>query len=266
MTYAVLATPSFEGRPCREYMVSILQTDRLLHEMGIDHETTILAGDPYLSKVRNRLISAFLENPNATDLFFLDDDIGWPAHKVVEFLNRPEDIVCGIYPQKNDALAFPVTLDMERGAMVERAGLYRGVLVPTGFMRIKRHVLEQMAMQSGRYEEKSADGRMLMQFNITEARYVDLQMEQLRSADLDTLTREEAIAHLKRSIGIAPSSDLGQYWGEDYFLAQRWRDMGGEVWVDPEIPFTHRGSKAWSANFGDTIRATLARQKPMEAA
>ena len=37
-----------------------------------------------------------------------------------------------------------------------------------------------------------------------------------------------------------------------------WREMGGEVWVDPNIRFTHRGSKAWEADFGDSIKATLA--------
>jgi hypothetical protein len=255
--FVVIATPSFERRPCIEYVISMLQTEKVLATRGIDHATTILGGDPYLSKVRNRLVSSFLQDwPLATDLFFIDDDIGWPEYKILEFLDRPEEIVVGVYPKKQDNLEFPVSLEVdENNQLIEQNGLFRAKLVPTGFMRIKRHVLERMAQRVGRYQEVVLGGKVCTFWNIFEARYVDHQTEELRRADLDSLSREEAVAYLKRVLQLTVPAELGQYWGEDYFFAERWREMGGHVWVDPDIEFTHRGSKDWKGNFIHSVRS-----------
>jgi hypothetical protein len=257
--FVLIATPSFERRPCIEYVISMLQTEKALSAAKIDHATTILGGDPYLGKVRNRLVSTFLtEWPMATDLFFIDDDVGWPEHKFMEFLRRPEDIIVGAYPKKQESLEFPVTLQLDPdGNMIEQNGLYLANLVPTGFMRIKRHVLERMSMECGKYHEVIPGGTISIFWNMFEASYRDLELEGLRTRDLDTLTKDEAIAYLRRAIGVTASTQVGQFWGEDYYFAQRWRDMGGQVWCDPDIQFTHRGSKAWEANFVNSVRATL---------
>ena len=261
--HVVFGIPSFRGTPEREFVISFAQTQKALSEAKIEFDMIMLAGDPYLPKCRNRIVSKFLtDHPHATDFFFLDDDIGWsPVSKVVEFVQREEDIICGVYPKKQDGIDFPATLEMMGGNLIELNGLYEAHLIPTGFLRIKRHVLEKMAMASAKYYEKSADGTQLMQWNIFEARFVDLGLEQLRRDGVDDLSHDDAIAYLKRALAIVPPADMGQWWGEDFWFAQRWREMGGKVWVDPEISFTHRGSKAWAARFGDSVRATVEKMK-----
>ncbi len=238
----------------------------MLTKQGIDYVVSLLGGDPYLPKCRNRLAGTFLtDTPRATHLFFLDDDIGWPAAKVLEFLKRPEDIICGIYPKRDDNSSFPVTLKLDANhRMIEKDGLRLAQLVPTGFMRIKRHVLEKMAARSMKYTDILPGGESRMFWEIFQARLVDPKMEELRRADLDALSREDAIAHLKRSLGVTVPPELGTWSGEDYFFAERWREMGGEVWVDPDIEFTHRGSKAWKANFADSVRATAERDRRVD--
>lgn len=259
--FVVLATPTFGDRPCKEYSGSLAQSLCMLSEAGIGFALIMQPGDPYLPKVRNRLVAQFLNQyPQATDLLFLDDDIGWDPIKVVEFVRRPQDIVVGAYPKKKDALEFPVTLALAAdGEPIEQDGLFMCHLAPTGFMRIKRHVLEKMAMVSARYE--APDGSVGPQWNIFEARYVDPALEALRKADLSTMSRDDAIAYLRRAIGVTVSPDIGGWWGEDFWFVERWREMGGAVWVDPDIRFTHRGTKAWEASFGDTLRPALANRK-----
>lgn len=259
----VFAVPSFRGTPEREFVMSFSGTQSLLAAAGIGFSLTMVAGWPYLGDVRNRLISQFLlDMPQADTLFFLDDDIGWEPEAAVRMIQRPEDIVCGVYPLKRESPGFPVTLEMTPdGGLIEQDGLYLAQLAPTGFMRIKRHVLEQMAQKVGKYYATDTNGKELLQFNVVEARYVDPAMEKLRKADLDSLSREEAIAYLKQSLGVVPPAGAGKFWGEDYWLTERWRELGGQVWVDPEIRFTHRGSKAWGATFGDSVRVTLAKMK-----
>lgn len=262
-SFTLFGVPSFKGAPEREFLTSWSETIPAMIGAGLGYAMTILAGDPYLAKVRNRIISQFLSDfPHADSFFFLDDDIGWPPGKVIDLIRRPQDIVCGVYPKKTDPLEFPATLELDAdNHLIEEDGLFLAHLAPTGFMRIKRHVLEKMAMNSARYYETSGDGRELLQWNLCEARFVDPAMEALRATDLDALSHEDAIAHLKRSLGVTVPPAAGKWWGEDFWITERWRQMGGQIWVDPEIAFTHRGSKAWGATFGDSVRAQQAKMR-----
>lgn len=258
--WVLISTPTFEGRPGIEYVVSLTQTIQALDVAGIKWSMSLQQGDPYLAKVRNRLASQFLtEFPGATDLFFIDDDVGWPAAKVVDFLRRPEDIVFGCYPRKKDELEFPVSLEMtdDGKRFVEHDGLYAAELVPTGFMRIRRHVIERMAQLVPRYIENDGAGRDLVQWSLFEARYVDPVLESLRKADLSALSREDLLLHLRRAVGQTVSLDAPQparWWGEDFWFVHRWREMGGTAWCDPDIAFTHSGRKKWAANMMDSLR------------
>jgi hypothetical protein len=213
----IFATPILSHHVSLEYYNSMIKTEWALIERGILHGHIQRGGDPYLSKVRNKLATDFLRQyPNATDLFFVDDDVGWPAHKAIEFIDNTEPVLAGIYPKKSDALDYPVQLiaDKSTGMLVERDGFYKAQAVPTGFLRIKRWVLEEMVKISGVFYDTESDERVVEYYNLFE-------------------------------MGVAPD----RWWtGEDYAFAKKWIDMGGEVWVDPDIDFSHRGTKKWESN------------------
>ena len=183
----------------------------------------IIGGDPYLAKVRNKIATVFLKNhPSATDLFFIDDDVGFPEEAAMRLIRSDKDVIAGIYPKKDDIAQYPVEMqvDMETKGLIRDGDLCLAAFVPTGFLRIKRHVLEKMAAESQTYFDKDNTGGDMEIFNIFE-------------------------------MGYSPAD--GKWWGEDYAFCQRWRNMGGEVWVDPNIPFTHRGSKIWEGNFSGAL-------------
>ena len=45
------------------------------------------------------------------------------------------------------------------------------------------------------------------------------------------------------------NTETKQYFGEDFGFCQRWRDMGGRIWVDPDICLNHIGRYTFT---GDT--------------
>ena len=155
VTLVLFATPSLDHRVCMDFFCSSLETQRLLMAAGIGQGYIQIGGDCYLAKVRNKLVAQFLAHADATDLFFLDDDIGWQPEKVIEFLSRPEEVVAGIYPKKSDDLDFPVELeaDAETGQLIERDGMVRASAVPTGFLRIKRAAIERLVAANGVFRE-----------------------------------------------------------------------------------------------------------------
>lgn len=239
----VFGIPSFMGSPCEEFMISYIDTISALGNAGIPSATVFVPRDPYLSKARNNIATNFIRGwPMATHLFFLDDDIGWPGSKVVEFVKRDLDLITGVYPKKTDAGEYPcqVMLD-DNGGLIEKDGLVKAVLAPTGFMCIKRHVLEKMAAQSGMYVDTTnpnpTDANL--HFNIFDMGFF------LPSGERP----------------VNQGGKIGEFWGEDYYFVRRWRDMGGEVWVDPHIDFSHRGSKVWRGNFQSLIMAWREQQK-----
>lgn len=218
--YVVFATPSLDHKVSLDFLNSVLDVRLLLAQRSIPHAFLQIGGDCFVAKARNKLATWFLRNhPEATDLFFLDDDIGFPAQKVIDFLERDVDFLAGIYPKKTDRLDFPVTLASNGiGELIERNGLIQAHAVSAGFLRMRRDVVERLAQSSTIFKD-SIGGSAEEFYNIFETG---------RGAD-------------------------GFFWGEDYTLCQKWASMGGEIWVDPDVAFKHRGQKSWTASLTDSL-------------
>lgn len=177
-------------------------------------------GNPYLSLVRDQLASAFLDQfAGVENLFFIDDDLGWPARKVVEFIRRPEAIVAGIYPLKNESGNYPCNLVMRDGAPVSHDGLLLASSAPVGFCRIKREVLEAVASRSRRYKEAGAS----VSYNGTLYAMFDQGVHG----------------------GVFVEGDIA--------FIRKAAQLGINAWIDPDIEFSHRGNHVWRGKFADTL-------------
>jgi len=228
--FVLFACPCLSAKVELDFFQSFMQTSMLLGKLGIPHTIRMQPGIAFIDHARNVLCHNFLEEfPDATDLFFLDDDIGWEAESVVRLLEHKEDIVGGIYPLKQDEVSFPVSLeaDPKTHKLIEKNGLVEAGFLPTGFMRIRRHAIELMAADQPTYPHRLADGTTNHIKNIFHTGYYD-----------------------------------GERWGEDVDFANRWRAKGGHMWVDPEITLSHIGRKRWCASFKDAV--VIARQKLAE--
>lgn len=217
---AVFSTPSLSHTVTLDFLRSWTNTVWLLKDAGIAHGRADRGGDCFVAKVRNKLVLEFLEGPG-TDLFFLDDDLGWPAPKVLEFLSRPEDIVAGVYPKKSDEIDWPAAFeaDAETGEFITNNGLYRAAFAGAGFMRIKRHVLETMVAAVPTFMDIEMHGKVGT-------------FPLIFNAGLDT---------------------DGWFCGEDVAFCRLAKQLGFDIWIDPEIDFRHRGGKTWNGRLSDHL-------------
>ena len=218
MSRTRFSTPSLSHSVTLEYLMSALATEKLLLEAGVAHEWANRPGDPFIAKARSSEACDFLAT-DATDLFFLDDDIGWPANKVLEFIQSDAPVIAGVYPHKMEEVSWPCSLEADDGELIERDGLYRAVLAPTGFMRIKRWVLEKLYENAPPYKEIEASGKTFE----------------------------------RRAIFNSGPAQDGQWWGEDYDFCNSCRMNDIEVWIDPNIGFFHRGNKRWAGRMAESI-------------
>lgn len=217
----LFATPCLSAKVEVDYFFAIHHTLNRLREANIGADVQFQTGVAFIDHARNILCHKFLhEFPNATDLFFIDDDVGWHSDAVISLLARPEDVVGGVYPLKQDEGGFPVDLmvDPLTQDLMERDGLFRVQFLPTGFMRIKRHVIEKMAEGQPTYPHHWANGTTDQISNIFRTGYAN-----------------------------------GRRWGEDVDFGNRWASLGGEMWLDPSFILSHVGRKRWADHYSRHI-------------
>ena len=128
------------------------------------------------------------------------------------------DMVAGIYPQRKDPINYCVKW-MDKPELQAVDGLLEVDGVPAGFMKLSRKQLESMVAQ-----------------------YPDTEFY------VPSAPNEKCWA-------LFADYRIGKHkMGEDYAFCRRWQDMGGQIWIDPEIKMGHIGNKTFNGHLGDWLR------------
>ncbi len=161
--HLVVATPCFGGQVSSIYASSIFQLQRAVRSLSnMDLKIELSDGDALITRARANLVTLFLDDPAATHLLFVDADIGFTPDQVFRLIESGADVVAGVYPIKRvnwdkakraidgkrpnvPAAALDYVLeinDPDHVAVVN--GFTRVRYAGTGFLMIRRHVLEKM--------------------------------------------------------------------------------------------------------------------------
>ena len=193
------------------YFQSALALKEDLLVSGIKHDFLITTNESLITRARNTSVATFLKT-DYQYLMFIDGDIEFNTEDVAKLWNHQKEVVCATYPWKRkDQDGVTAWKD---GALVDITTLEDLTPVDycgTGFLMIQREVFEKM--KTAYPEFKHEEG------NVGEC-----------WAFFDTKVED------------------GIYLSEDYFFCKRWRDIGGEVLLDPSIKLTHWGSYAYGAD------------------
>jgi hypothetical protein len=229
----MFATPTYDYHVCGEYLAAMMMTSIHLTHLKVEVTAQLVAGLCFIDLARNKLTKAFLDS-DATDLFMIDADVGWDYKAVKRFLDYKQGVVAGLVPKKIETdQAFhdnALTGEIEDG-------LLSSLEAPTAFMRIKRSALEKYVKHYPEF------------------------------GDYYTLDTGAAIWQTGFSRNPAGKMD---FKGEDIFFCRQWIAMGEKIWIDPQVEFSHRGSRAWKGNYIDyamakgIIKATKEESWPVE--
>jgi hypothetical protein len=217
----IFAIPTITGSIRVECVNGLFSIKHILQDAKIDYDLFTISDCPYLPTARNTLVSMFMEDKDNTDLFFIDADVGFDAAGAMKILQRPEEIVAGIYPLKRDIGGYPVQVKTEDGIPIGRDGLIEAEFLPTGFMRIKRVVFERI------------------QKAYPDLRYTDSVV------NVDGVSGVAGFDYFNMGV----DKERQRFTTEDYAFCQRWRDIGGQLWVYPDIDFSHIGRKQYKGNY-----------------
>ena len=212
-----------------QYSQSLLETIIAFGQLGIQFGLRQIVGDAMLPRARNQLVSGFLAT-DAQDALLIDADMQWKPADLLRLLMSDQLMIGAPYRRRQQempesdpnswCIRFPPrgTLELREdsaGALeVEGAG--------TGFLKVNRKVFDRLIAANADWK---APGSVFM-------------------------TAEERKWYYR----FFRFPDQSDDQGEDYYFCRGWRELGGTIWIDPEITVGHVGSYVYRGSIRSILR------------
>lgn len=235
MVQIFVSTPCYGGVCLQAYAESMLNLQRLCASKGIQMMVDTTENESLITRARNISIARFLYKSEADFFVFIDADIHFDPNSVVRLIESGHDVSVACYPKKvvmwdqaENAVKTGDNRNIERLASslvlnfkYEKSQVVNGFTEvldgPTGFMCIKRSVIQKM------YDH-----------------YKDLMcVNDHQNKDLD-----EYCAIFDCMI----DPDNRRYLSEDYAFCRRWQLMGGTIYADVTTVLGHVGNLRFSGS------------------
>ncbi len=248
--HIVVCTPCFGGLVTQGYMLSTTNLLLLGNQAGVNIGVELLGFDSLITRSRNSLVAKFMDQPDATHLMFIDADITFQPAQVFRMAAFGKDVVAGMYPLKLRDWSAEALARVRGGEALETAplryvglpcgeaerevaaGFVTGEYAGTGFMMIRRAAVLRMMAAYPELKYEAAHDRA--QQNPSPYQYA------LFDCMIEPETRH--------------------YLSEDYTFCRRWRDIGGQIWLDTQGPLVHTGPQDFVGNVA--LRYPLAEAVP----
>jgi hypothetical protein len=252
-----IATPMYGGMAHGMYVKSCLDLQSTLGKYGIETKFSFLFNESLITRARNYLVDEFLRS-GYTHLLFIDSDVHYNPEDVVALLALDKDVIGGPYPKKsinwgNVAEAARKHPNMNPRELEKLVGEYvfnvvKGTSqfqvteplevmeIGTGYMLVKRHVFDKMAVQYPNIRYKPDH---VGQSNFDGSRYIHAYFDTVIDSK-DSIT----------------GGGTDRYLSEDYMFCQMWRKMGGEIWLCPWMKTQHIGTYAFTGDMPKVAELT----------
>jgi len=189
--------------------------------VGVSVRLGHVSGCSIITMARNMLVDQFLQS-DCTDLLFIDADVIAEPDHILRLMAQSgdKDITAGAYPRRRKDKMFFMDLHYDDEGNLEFEGsMMRVNRVGTGFMLVRRGVIEALAERADTYLGQDGVGKVA---NIFEFKLKD-----------------------------------GMFVGEDYAFCDAARALGYKVWLDVEISLPHVGTEEFTNDFKTEVLMPL---------
>jgi hypothetical protein len=228
----VIATPFYSVTAFSPYIVSLLNSIRVLDELKIQWDYYELSGDSYVDRAKNTLIHRFLKS-DFTHILMIDSDLAWDVEGFARVLKASlagAEVVGAAYPNKNNWSTYGAIPKEDANGMLmgrELSGMRLLDMwgIPGGFIIYSREAIERTRPNLNTYKNWEKDKN-------------------------DEPIQTEYLECFRCNI----EKDGGRV-GEDIYFQLRYKEAGGIVWCEPNVNFQHFGVKGWEGNFNSYLLA-----------
>jgi glycosyltransferase involved in cell wall biosynthesis len=236
----MLATPMYGGMCHAMFVTSILRLQEKCVQRGIDFEHCFMVNESLIDRARNGLVHEFLTQSKQDYLVFIDGDIQFNPDDILALLDEGKDVI-GIPCSKKGlnwaAIIEGVRLGCEDPAILmkfagefnfqpikdlpQTGNVVKVAEVGTGIMMIHRRVFEKMreAFPENTYKSDNPRHFVLGKGSMVHAYF-----------------KSEIVN--------------GRHLSEDFYFCNKWRELGGDVWLLGLAETTHHGSFGFQGSLG----------------
>lgn len=213
-----VAIPVYDGKLQVQTVKGLLEEQSVAVVSGDELHFCFLPSCSVPAMGRNQLVQDFMRS-GCDKLFFLDSDLTWELGSLIKVARAPVDLVGGCYRYKLDDESYPISWLDQKDLWSDENGLIEVDTLPNGFLAISRSVFERLerAHPERWYEHQ---GRR------------DFCHFQMIFKD-------------------------GHLHSEDTHFCREWRELGGKVFLDPEVTLSHWGinPKPYVGHIGNWLKS-----------
>lgn len=244
-----IATPCYGGQIGEPYFRSMMRLAILCNKYDIQYTISTLANESLVTRGRNTLVSFFMENKQATHLFFIDADIEFNPEDILRMVAYDKPVIVGAYPKK--AINWQSIVSAARNDLTETSDTIEGhssnYVVNFDFLQDdKGNRTSQVFIQDNLVKLKDAGtGFMCIEKSVIQELF-DKHPEMKYVNDINVDKKFEPFMYALFDTMIDPESR--RYLSEDYTFCRLWQNNGGDVWLDPRTALNHVGHYTFRGN------------------
>ena len=214
--HAYVATPAYNGQVDCDYSQSLAETAFCCPLYGVKLTAGVMGNGAFIDLARNMFVKFFLEDyKDCTHLFFVDSDLKFEPRAFIGLIRANLPIVAGVYRRRQEPEDYPIKFSEhpEKGGLDYDGEWLLADRVPTGFLCIRRDVVEAMAKDAQQLKISGVEGTVPRLF------YTKIDSD-------------------------------SRFVGEDYCFCDDYIAMyGKKIYVWPNLDFVHGGFKGNLADF-----------------
>lgn len=230
----LISTPCDNNSLDMFYVSSLSRTVGMIRELGgwVDWHTSPGCAD--LPLARAKLFGKFYRS-DATHMMLIDSDMGWEPEAVLRLILADREYIGAAGPKKGYPIIFAANNASEDGEVwpteVEvNTGIVKCTEVGAAFMLLSKSCATKM-VEAYKDELGWDSGE-----NITEYAVYDPMV-------------------------FSTPKGKRMRWSEDFSFCKRWRAIGGEIYLCPEIELKHTGSHTWKGKMQDSFEEQVKYKK-----
>lgn len=161
--HVYIATPAYDGKVDCDYSQSLAEAAFCSPLYQVNMTAGVMGNGAFIDLARNIFVKMFLEQEQfktCTHLFFIDSDLKFEPRAFIGLVKAGLPICAGVYRRRQEPEDYPAKWQPhpEMGGLWVEDGWLMCNRVPTGFLCIRRDVIEEMAADAEQMNIHGQDG------------------------------------------------------------------------------------------------------------
>jgi len=258
-----ILTPCYGGMCYINFLQCLINTLNVFRQYNFPIQVEFCKNDSLVSRARNNLIAKAMNDPECTHIIFIDNDITWNPISILKLIIANKPLVGGAYPIKRynwekiinnnayDETVINKWLEKKNNNPSLKDSISDIDMIQSSLLRYNINYNDKyIEIQNNLTQVKHlATGFMLMQRQMIEKMMIAYHSTKYTD-DINFLNgTENNYAYALFDCGVEDD----HYLSEDWLFCNRWKKIGGSIWLDVSINLTHTGVEDFNGCFISSI-------------